>query len=77
MSWTEIPGTYANPNGEEHRLLDGMLMVAAISRLGKGWHCLVFPPGKPTQATMKYDLAEAKTWAEETLKQTRIEGQAS
>jgi hypothetical protein len=66
MFWTEIP------NSDDHRLINGTLLVAAIIKTRKGWYCQAFPPGEPTQMDIKDDLAEAKTWAEETLNQTRI-----
>lgn len=66
MDWIEIP------NSEDHRLLNGLLMVAAIIKTRKGWYCQAFPPEKPTQIKTETDLAKAKTWAEEVLKQTKI-----
>jgi hypothetical protein len=66
MDWFQIP------NDEDHRLFDGVLMVAAIIKTRKGWYCQAFPPGKPTQIKTETDLTKAKAWAEETLKQTRI-----
>jgi hypothetical protein len=62
MFWTEIP------NSDDHRLINGILLVAAIIKTRKGWYCQAFPPGKPTQIKTETGLAEAKAWAEEALK---------